>query len=74
MIGFTTRGRYNYTYRGKVIGFTPKMVKVEFDGYDYISPEARQRHPEVYPVRMQTSNLHPENLVVSFVNRFPPEI
>ncbi len=30
LVGVTTRGRYNYTMRAEIIGFTPKMVKVRF--------------------------------------------
>jgi len=29
LVGYTTSGRYSYTMRAKVVGFTSKMVKVE---------------------------------------------
>ncbi len=53
-VGFTTRGRYNYTLKGKIIGFTPKMVKVSFRS--------------LHSTNLEMTNLNPENLVVSLIN------
>ena len=57
LVGFTTRGRHNYTIRGEIVGFTQKMVKVQF-----LNRAGMYSDGEI-------SNLAPSNLVVSITNK-----
>ena len=73
LIGFTTRGKYNYTLKGVVIGFTPKMVKIrklDIDNVDFKSIAASCWHNKDGEI----INLNPQNLIVSLASNSSPNI